>query len=35
MSAPSCELYLITPPKIDPDAFAADLAAALDAEEAT
>jgi len=31
MPDPSCELYLITPPKIDPDAFAEDLAAALDA----
>ncbi|UUX51729.1 thiamine phosphate synthase [Nisaea acidiphila] len=31
MSKQSCELYLITPPKIDPDAFAEDLAAALDA----
>ncbi|MBO6560406.1 MAG: thiamine phosphate synthase [Nisaea sp.] len=31
MPDPSCELYLITPPKIDLDAFAEDLAAALDA----
>ncbi|WP_420403386.1 thiamine phosphate synthase [Nisaea sp.] len=31
MSAQSCELYLITPPKIEIDAFAEDLAAALDA----
>jgi thiamine-phosphate pyrophosphorylase len=30
-SEPSCELYLITPPKIEIDAFAEDLAAALDA----
>lgn len=30
-SAPRCELYLITPPKIEIDAFAEDLAAALDA----
>lgn len=30
-SEPRCELYLITPPKIEIDAFAEDLAAALDA----
>jgi thiamine-phosphate pyrophosphorylase len=30
-SEPSCELYLITPPKIEIRAFAEDLAAALDA----
>ncbi|WP_416898205.1 MAG: thiamine phosphate synthase [Minwuia sp.] len=29
----ACRLYLITPPKLDPDAFAGDLAAALDASD--
>ncbi|MBL8660044.1 MAG: thiamine phosphate synthase [Rhodospirillales bacterium] len=28
---PSCQLYLVTPPRIDPAAFASPLAAALDA----
>ena len=31
MSSPNCRLYLITPPAIDPAAFARDLGAALDA----
>jgi thiamine-phosphate pyrophosphorylase len=31
MTAPDCRIYLITPPRLDPDRFKDDLAAALDA----
>jgi len=31
MTAPDCRIYLITPPRLDPDSFKDDLAKALDA----